>query len=801
MSLSTQHRRTRLTSSALLCAGIILLSSVRAHAQISFIDGKGQANVSTITFVTGPSANDLIVACGFRSGSTTAPSLPAGYTAIDNPTGANTASMRVAYKVATGSETSVAMTNASSMGYEILRGANTSSPIGGHIQSNGTANPLSYGTITLTDTGSTSWGVACGANKTATSMGGAPTGMTQRSDGAASVDMGVFDTNATISSWSVQTVSASTSTTWRSEVVEVRAAAAAAPSFSPSSGTPPQTVTLSSSGCGSFIYWNTTGNPTTSDNHGTSVSVTVDPTTVYAKVIGCTGVPDSTVSNATYSVFSVSIIGNCHTEANATSTAVNLTGSPTTGCPTTATAGDLLVAGVKAASSLSLTSTGATCNGGRGWMPALTGGASVTNSGGFAANYWYCLVDSTATITVTGHSGASYTDLKLVDARASVGWQSYPLDRTVTNVQTSASTTLSAGTTPTQNNPRDFVVAIADNWNATQSYGSVAGWNLLSNTTGVEYAMWWTPVAPQGTSTFTTSIVSDITIGAQLGFKAVRPDACAEYSLFDFSAGTNGSNPTAATLASSMFGEPNESPQSFITVSGTALKYSTSAHHSFTAPTLCNGGAYSDAGSLGLFYDTSVGGLSTFSFHFDNYTGGTSDNGTGNTATTTSATTWLCTTLPQTATANMDWFAIYSSTSQFINTILSQSGANSLQLSLEAFTSGSPIPISTSASCGPSAGTWYQVEISFVTGGSGQLQVFDASGNQVGGTMTATATGKPAQLIVGNNLANSPTTGFGVYMDKIKICYQGSCSLMTENALTSSVFGVNKRRKLESLIN
>ena len=78
---------------------------------------------------------------------------------------------------------------------------------------------------------------------------------------------------------------------------------ATTPTFSPSSGAPPQTVTISTatSGCGSYIYWSTTNNPPTiSDTNGTSISVAT-PETVYAKVIGCPGYTDSGVGNANYS--------------------------------------------------------------------------------------------------------------------------------------------------------------------------------------------------------------------------------------------------------------------------------------------------------------------------------------------------------------------------------------------------------------------------------------------------------------------------------------------------------------------
>lgn len=78
---------------------------------------------------------------------------------------------------------------------------------------------------------------------------------------------------------------------------------AANPSFSPGAGTynDTQSVTISTtpSACNSYIYWNTTGAPTTGDTHSASASVTVGET-LYAKVIGCPGYGDSGVGSAAY---------------------------------------------------------------------------------------------------------------------------------------------------------------------------------------------------------------------------------------------------------------------------------------------------------------------------------------------------------------------------------------------------------------------------------------------------------------------------------------------------------------------
>ncbi|MFI5113045.1 MAG: hypothetical protein ACHP9S_09480, partial [Terriglobales bacterium] len=84
---------------------------------------------------------------------------------------------------------------------------------------------------------------------------------------------------------------------------------AVTPRFSPAAGTysSSQSVTISTStpGCSGYIYWNTTGNPTSGNTHGTSVSV-ASSETLYAKVIGCPGYSDSAVGSAAYTINSSS---------------------------------------------------------------------------------------------------------------------------------------------------------------------------------------------------------------------------------------------------------------------------------------------------------------------------------------------------------------------------------------------------------------------------------------------------------------------------------------------------------------
>jgi hypothetical protein len=84
--------------------------------------------------------------------------------------------------------------------------------------------------------------------------------------------------------------------------VATAAGTAAAPTFSPLAGavSNPTTVTASTStsGCGSYIYFDTSSTPTTNQ---TTYSVTT-AVTLYAYVHGCPGYTDSSVASAAYTI-------------------------------------------------------------------------------------------------------------------------------------------------------------------------------------------------------------------------------------------------------------------------------------------------------------------------------------------------------------------------------------------------------------------------------------------------------------------------------------------------------------------
>lgn len=189
---------------------------------ISFI---GQATGTTSVTIPTHQAGDLIVIAAFRDGSNTAPSLPAGWVNLGNPAGANTCSMRLAYRIATnGSTTSGTWTNATSVVCLVYRGVNQDFPIGDVAAASGSSTSVSYPALTMVNTGGSSWVAGfSGHRSTNTSLENAPTGMTNRANvNDATDEASGHDTNGGVASWSAQNVSVGgTSSGWQARTVEI----------------------------------------------------------------------------------------------------------------------------------------------------------------------------------------------------------------------------------------------------------------------------------------------------------------------------------------------------------------------------------------------------------------------------------------------------------------------------------------------------------------------------------------------------------------------------------------------------
>lgn len=164
--------------------------------------------------ITTPQAGDLILVFAHRDGSTTAPSLPSGYTSLGTTSGGSggtSNSARLGFKYSDGTETtSGTWTNATSVAVHVSRGCDPSLAYGAFATAGAASSTLTFPALTLQVTDGTSWVVGFGASRTATDVGtNDPTGMADRSS---ATDIAVWDTNAGVSSWSQQTATINAST-------------------------------------------------------------------------------------------------------------------------------------------------------------------------------------------------------------------------------------------------------------------------------------------------------------------------------------------------------------------------------------------------------------------------------------------------------------------------------------------------------------------------------------------------------------------------------------------------------------
>lgn len=191
---------------------------------ISYVGGASAAATS-LTLPT-HQADDLLLLFAYRSGSTSPPTVPAGWTAIDQG-GNNNNSAVIAYRIATASgTTSGTWTNATHISSTAYRSGSGTLAIGTHTSNGGSGDILTYGGITLQDADNSSWVAGFGGHRQATNVETAPSGMTNRTSTATSGESAAHDTNGTVSTWTAQTVTVSPSSGgtqgWRTAVVEIR---------------------------------------------------------------------------------------------------------------------------------------------------------------------------------------------------------------------------------------------------------------------------------------------------------------------------------------------------------------------------------------------------------------------------------------------------------------------------------------------------------------------------------------------------------------------------------------------------
>ena len=156
------------------------------------------------------STGNLILA--YASGATE-PTLPTGWTQAGSTFSSGGRVDKIGYKVAaSASETSGTWTNANRLVFAVYADATAGSA---SFDDNGFANTINYPTLTLTETGGTSWVAGfynTGSNNWDTT-GIEPAGTTTRLNGNGGDSVGLIDTNGGVSSWSSVSSGAQPNTT------------------------------------------------------------------------------------------------------------------------------------------------------------------------------------------------------------------------------------------------------------------------------------------------------------------------------------------------------------------------------------------------------------------------------------------------------------------------------------------------------------------------------------------------------------------------------------------------------------
>jgi hypothetical protein len=175
------------------------------------------AQTSSATITT-PTAGDVILVFAHRDGSTTAPTLPAGYTTIITGN-SNTNSERVGFKYSDGTETtSGTWTNATSVAVGVYRGCDPQVPYGAVLDNGGASTTPATSTLTMQAADGTSWVVAFAAHRTATNLNQSLANLTLVTS---ATDIGISDSNAGVSSYTGGSITVNANSGWRTATLEL----------------------------------------------------------------------------------------------------------------------------------------------------------------------------------------------------------------------------------------------------------------------------------------------------------------------------------------------------------------------------------------------------------------------------------------------------------------------------------------------------------------------------------------------------------------------------------------------------
>ena len=635
------------------------------------------AQATSVSF-SAPTTGDLIIVFAHRDGSTTPPTKVAGYTTINNATGANSNSAILAFKFSDGTETgSGTWANATSVAVLIYRNAG----LGGwaSTRSAGSSVTTSYGTLTMASAAGTSWVAGFGGHTTATDVGGtAPTGMTMRT---ATADVAAFDTGAGVASWSAQTATVNANSGWVTYTLEI---------LPVPSGQ---------------LLWTLIQHVNTFASAGTTAAITLTQTVTAGNLL----------------------VVLCEFEA----------------IPRDIVSVD----------------KGGTL------IPIVALQGADPEGSGMAGGYIISATAATTPITVT-FAASTTPNIGLWEVHYT-GTGTPALD--IATHSYSASGTSPSGQAATMSGGNDVIFATGQTKFPALITAIASPFNTPTGSLNINSGQAWAAAFNQTSYTtpaWTTdnSAVSSFT-GVAFG---LSPTAFVTRALNDFEAGSNGADCTAALLKSSAKGWII--PTWTVVGPGAAMKFNTAANQAYsTSITRLNDGTSltAAAGTKGVTFLTST--VQSY-LKCDLFPKG----GDGVTGNAFSMGIWFWSDLPAADTSNMDVFAVVCHGGVgFANCKNLSNGSGSRSFELE-------VPGGTSTSIAISPSTWYWLSLQYNRSGSHVLKIYNTAGTLIG-TITEAHTGTlmPEYLVLGQNAGSTtPTTGYSVHFDSLKIDPAGSYPLL-----------------------
>lgn len=188
--------------------------------------GVASTEATTITIPVGHQAGDLLIIFAFRDGSTTNPTIPAGWTSITNTTDGTTCSVSAAWKIAISStDTSGTWTSTTGLICFVFRGqATNKTPIGTFSPSAGATNTVTYGVLDPLKCPGTSWVIAFAGHRSIdTTLETAPTGLVNQTNTVGALaEYAGHDSNGVINSWpSTNVALTGTASGWQTMMIEI----------------------------------------------------------------------------------------------------------------------------------------------------------------------------------------------------------------------------------------------------------------------------------------------------------------------------------------------------------------------------------------------------------------------------------------------------------------------------------------------------------------------------------------------------------------------------------------------------